>query len=1404
MMAASAAPALANYVSRHVVARLARGMQVTPSLERFEGAVLFLDIAGFSALTDKLASLGPRGAEQLSEVLDIYFGCMTRIVVEHGGDVIDFVGDAMTVVWRAEDSLPNCIRLAVQCALALQAALPSVADRTGVELRQRASISAGELLHATLGGLGGRWHSMVAGEPMRQACAAYQGAVPGEVLVCAPAWDRIRGHCIGEALGEGGAVARGVVDPVALPEISHSIANVSIDATLEGHVPLVLVERFRAGQWRWFAEFRNASTVFVGMRAIDFASADVLDRLQRFTHCVQHELRARGGSFERLSIDDKGVSALTAFGLPLASHEDDAERALHAAEAIRAQLERQRIEVSIGVASGRLFYCDAGGERRRHVTMVGASVNLAARLMTASASGILCDERTKDAARDAFDVSPHPMLQGKGQAEPVNAFSPFRKTAPARPGNFDGLPVGREAERKLLDQRIDALLDTRGGFFLVRGEAGIGKSHLASYAAAQAARRGIRVLTTAASAIECATPYFTWRRILTQLVLGDAPFDEARARAAIVRLLQGMDRLLSWMPLLNDLLPLRIAEHSVSTQITGAARADAMRTLLSVLLEREAAGRPTLLVIDDLHWIDESSASVIGAALRSVPNLLVLANSRALDQSAEPVVRDLVSEAERNAQTIELDALSRQAVAQLAARKLDVVAVPDELAEFVFARTGGNPFYSEELVLALRGAGLLRVALGSCEFSEDLSASTLTAVPDSLQGIIVSRVDRLPASEQLALKVASVIGRAFTAAMLEDIYPITRQAGNIEAMLDTLLKEDTITAESSGGERRFALKHAILQEVVYDLLPFAQRRELHESVAAWIERHDTGNLEAYYAELALHWERAGATDRALDYFEKAARFAFGNYANREAIRLARRAMALAERRKPGLENTRRARQEALLGDAHHELFEYRAAGEHFRRALALMDMPAPTTRPGLAAGLLRAAIAQCFRRAGLRSRGARGPSDRTDLQCASHVHERLAEIAYFDSQPLPLLHATLASLNLAEHSGSTREMVDGFAALSIGCWQARLRGASRFYNARSVALADSRGSLPDIAYAHLVSAVYWAPQGRWSGVDAAHDRATRIYLELGARIRWQQARSVQCCALLSRGRFADAEQALDDIRQSVSKDTPSQVRAWVHSWEMVLALVRGGPLQEIIDRLGAVSKARELHQTDRQLCLGLMAAGHLRSGQVDQALAAATGGIAEFLESPPTAWHITWGIDGLIRTCLDAGSREGIPRQNRQPLRSLADRACTALRRYSSTTLVARPRAALFGGRHALAKGHAAQALRLWTTGMNQAHALGMPYDEALLLAEMGGHPACTERERGQALERACQMFERLGAAYDANATRTRLDPAGRGPAAGEGSSIALQTDAIAADGQVSPRITRTQPGGEAADARIA
>jgi adenylate cyclase len=1349
----SAEAHLSRYLPRCIHAQLgqSRPGQRRPGVSRFDGVVLLTDLAGFSRMTDQFSAQGPEGVERLSHALDAYFGSMTEIALDHGGDVVDFVGDAIVVMWAGGEDLGAATAAAVSCGLALQAALKEVAQATGLSLQQRVSISAGELLQFILGGTEGKWRWLLAGAPMAQAGACNHLARPGQVLVCDSAWALVRERCRGQLLDSGHAVAERVVLPAAPQRIALPRDAGETLAQLEEFVARPLLERFRAGHWDWLGEFRTISAVFIGLPQLDLTAPGAPEQAQQATACAQREFAHYGGSLQSLSMDDKGITLFAAFGLPGHTHEDDCVRAVRAALALESWLKDRGIACSAGITHGRAFYGDSGGLRRRRVTLIGGVVNLAARLMQTAPGGVLCDEATRQRAARVLSFSPAPAQRVKNQAEPVPVYTPHAADE-SSPWTHDNALIGRAPERRRVGEALDRLVAGDSGLLLLCGEAGIGKSRLLRDSVRQARRRVLRVLASPCSSIEAATPYFAWRRLLQQMLLGERPFDAAAARAALAQRLKGEAQLEPWQPLLNDILPLQLEENDITRQMESGARASGLRAVLLHLLRGLAAERPVVLVVDDLHWCDDASAIILAEAVDAVPRLLLLAGTRPLHRGAAEGAVQLLRKAA--AHTLLLDLLPREELDQLARHRLGVQELPRELCEFLYSRTGGNPFYGEELLLALRGAGLVELAGGQCRLSPEFGRAGPATLPNTLQGVIISRVDQLGPAEQLTLKLISVIGREFSLAMLRRLHPVAVDAEALEAILAALLQADVVRPATTGVAGEFAFKHAILREVIYDLLPYAQRRQFHRDIALWIESQGSAQLEPHYAELALHWEKAGEVDKAITYLERAGTLAFGRFANRLAIQHIRKAYSLAQRHDIPLGEARVAACEGILGDSHQELFEYDTAALHFKRCLNHLGLPAAETPLRLSGGLLRELLLQLRLRLG---RGGK-PTPDPRVRRAAHIYQRLAESSFFDNRPLQLLHQILASINLAERSGATREIVDGFGAIAVVAVAAGLRRASHYYNRRSMEITRE-ASPADAAYGYLVDMVYWATLGGWGRLDDSRVSGEAIYRQLGGAVRWQQTQSVTYTALIVQGRYDDALGVMQQARAAMPADVPAQVLSFWYCSMLDIALVRGLPLEPLIAGLEAAQEPG-LHRSDRMRSLGLIARARQLQGQRGLALVLAERALEVIRQSMPTPWHIGDGIAAAAEVYMDEWEAEHAdPR-----LLQRAAEVCKALRGFARRVPSGLALAALVNGRYRELRGERRAALKWWRIALQAAQQLGAEHDRGRALYRLG--LALPPAEGRPLLDQALAAFRGIGADGDAALCAAALAQRGAAAAA--------------------------------------
>jgi class 3 adenylate cyclase len=587
---------LVSYVPRRLLRRSARGEVAAPEpgFEVFSGALLFVDISGFTDLTERLARKGPGGTEELTSILNSYFGRLLDLISDHGGDTLKMAGDGLVVAWEAENSdraREPAIR-AVQCAEEIQRDSSSASSEG--RLTVRIGIGLGEAHIFYVGGLFNRWELIPIGEPLRQMGIAQSRAKPGEIVVSADCWAALGTEAEGEPLDSGLVRIRRLrvaLAPRVLPNaLETKVARDRIEKYVPAAVRYVLYE---AGE-SWLGELRPLSILFVNLPQIPGFRPE-LPMVQELATALQKIVYRFEGSVNKWTVDEKGMNFIAAYGLPPLSHEDDPYRAIRAATSIQETLKAMGVKANYGIATGRAFCGSIGNPKRREYAIIGAVVNLAARLAEQSSGEIYCDQATFQAASSRVQFAVLPMMRLKGSSRWVAAFQPSNDSPAILK---TGALIGRKAELNTLVQAIDALKAGETFVAFVEGEAGIGKSTLIRKWSQAAELAGVRLVTGAAEAIQAATPYFIWKNILETLFKIPSSGTPEQRRLYFLATCQGA----VWAhlaPLLEDILEIGIPDNSITAQMTGKSRANSTRELVANLVDAEVKKQPLAIVLED-------------------------------------------------------------------------------------------------------------------------------------------------------------------------------------------------------------------------------------------------------------------------------------------------------------------------------------------------------------------------------------------------------------------------------------------------------------------------------------------------------------------------------------------------------------------------------------------------------------------------------------------------------------------------------------------------------------------------------------------------------------------------------------------------------------------------------------
>jgi predicted ATPase/class 3 adenylate cyclase len=879
--------ALTGYLPPNLRRRLAGGLAELPHVEPLEGAVLIADISGFTPITEQMAQRGPEGAETLSHLLNAYFGRLIDCVDQRGGDVMSFTGDGLIAAWPrgSKEELADTLHHATACALALAQTESDHLEVGGVRLSVRLGVSAGPLRTLELGGFHGRRFSLLGGEPLQAASVASEVAATGQVAVDGQRWPLLASHAHGEP-AEAGCMR--IVESEPAPARRPVAGPAVVPATLLApYIPPPVMSREGIGQGDWLAELRPVTVVFVNLPDVDHLAEPEL--VHEAVVALQREFDRHEATINTLAVDAKGTSLLAATGLPPLSHDDDPVRAVRAAMAVARTLGQSGWRGGVGVATGRAFCGPIGNRVRREYTMSGDAVNTAARLMGRALTdqtapvAVLCDAATERATRQRIDWGPGRTLTLKGKSSPVAAFAPIRRRAGTLAGARD--TVGRRREREALGLALQRAADGISQLVVLEGDPGMGKSRLLMEALVEARAAGTQCLSGTADPIERAAPYHAWRSVFASLLGAE---DAADPGARAERVLGALPELLRPLaPLLNLILGIEIPDSPETKRLQGERRTQVTRRVLLDLLTG-AANRALMIAIDDGHWLDSASWALIQELSgRQLPLCIVLATRPGAGLA--PEYDELI--AQPTTQRISLAPLGPGELVEIACERFGVGEVPEPVVSLIVEKAAGNPLFTEELAYALRDSGLVEIASGRCTVAADRDLASLM-LPDTVEGIIGNRIDRLEPQPELVLKVASAVGLTFAPDVIHDVYPLVEDRGLIGQSLDTLVRRDLTVLVPAPTNVSYSFRHPLTREVAYNRMLFSQRRELHRALAGWFETRFADNREPVFATLAHHWSAAGDIEKACEYLELASEQALNNGMSREAVNLGLRAAEL--------------------------------------------------------------------------------------------------------------------------------------------------------------------------------------------------------------------------------------------------------------------------------------------------------------------------------------------------------------------------------------------------------------------------------------------------------------------------------------------------------------------------------
>jgi len=675
-------------------------------------------------------------------------------------------------------------------------------------------------------------------------------------------------------------------------------------AQLESYIPKQLAERLRStGSIQ--GERRHATVVFADLSGFT-TLAERLDPevVTSLLNDLMKELIEAvyvcGGMVNQII----GDCVMAVFGAPIAL-EDDAERALRAALAMRERLEpfnkrwldqlKEPLALHTGICSGMIVAANVGSNLRMSYTIIGDVVNVASRLQgTATPGQILVSQSTHKLTRGVFEFQTLEPILVKGKSDPLAVFELIgAKSRPDTVRGLEGLAaplVGREWERKVIKKAISATRSGHGTIVLVSGDAGVGKSRLLD----EARSSMLEGFTWLEGRCFASTQTLSYTPILDflrrQIQVSDRQITEEQQSALRHYVSANFPGAPEVYSILAQTLALPLAKADV--ELIEALKGEEFRrrffSVVEQFLTSLAEKQPLVLVIEDLHWADESSIDLIAHILplikRTRLTFVGLSRSRQRPENLWKKLGPVLEECRENLVDVPLQPLSVEESRSLMTHLLGGDHLPQPVAAEILDKSEGNPFFLEEVLRSLIERGGLRLE------GERWTATSLTGilqVPDTLQGVLLSRLDRLSAELKQLTQKAAVIGRIFYYRVLERITSASNSLRDQLANLETL---DLVHERCRLPELEFIFRHALTQEVAYQTLLAPARKELHQQVGDALESLFRDRLDEFTGVLAYHFFSAESWQKALEYSIRSGNAAFRVCAYAEARDHYRRAL----------------------------------------------------------------------------------------------------------------------------------------------------------------------------------------------------------------------------------------------------------------------------------------------------------------------------------------------------------------------------------------------------------------------------------------------------------------------------------------------------------------------------------
>ncbi len=1329
------AHALSSYIPRLVRRQLASAFfDDKPRLVVENAALLLGDIKGSTGIVERVGKQGSLALETLTQNLDELYSDFIEVVYAFGGDVLYIAGDAFLCYWPVDNNrdLDAVTSLAASAGLKIQQKLRGRTTGFGDELIFRIGLGAGLLNRAFVGGHADRWELVLSGDVFDQVSEQEKCATPGRVLVSPQAWILLREQFPGQQKSQGS------VELVAGQEVPESKAVSAsdwsvdlLDSQLLPFVPAAVSQRRIAASHSWLSEFRRVTVFMADLPGMGLSSELDLYKMHQSVRAFQKVITRYEGNI-KVDVDDKGIMLLAIFGLPPMAHEDDASRAVHAGWDLLAELEVLDVSCGIGISTGRALCAPLGSDQRREYMVRGDVINRAARLMHITHSELICDEATHSSTREEIDYESLPQHMLKGLSETVEVKRPIgKRRAEVRKHREI---IGREKELAFLDVHLLQFMqeDIRGTV-VIEGEAGLGKTSLVDAFAQRASNQGARVLRAQAMVIQRSSPLHAWRGIFRDLFGLTEGLDNITRIERVMERMTRYPALEALTPLLSNVIDLDIPDNTTTSHMSGDVRAENAIKLLYALLQELMSTAPCTLIVEDAQWFDSLSWDLLVALVNSNDSGCIVVATRPAESNV-PDWADL-----NTVQSLKLKGFDLLQTSQLIERRIGVSRVPEDLVNIVHARSGGNPFFTEQIVHAMIDDGVIHSEQGVC-LVHDIEEF---AIPANVEGMVLSRIDRLPEEQLLLIKMASVVGPVFEVEAVVHTMPAEFSEDSAINGFASLAQAGFIDDCKSDTGQHYQFRHIITRDVTYATLAQGQRVSGHIAYARWLES-SAGLGSGSFALLAHHWGAAEEHEQSLKFMEKASFHALRDGSFPEALHFFEKMDALAEILALDKSSVRAASWLKGKGTAHYFLGHMDLSRENIEPAVTILDRALPASRIANLLGLLGGIVSQLLYQTWYKGKprsALAGKKEKEVYDQAVDCYKILGQLYFLEGETAErLIYLSLRGLNLGERAGPSTALACILTNMSFTASLAGLDGPSDWYAKRAVAMTQEAGQKGAAAYVWHIDALRHAQHGDWKTALDANEKAHSLILELGDFTLATEAAAIRAALSLCSGDIKTATIAVSSARKAAQDDGNEQYLCWALLDEAEIALAKDqlNVAEKFMERAFEIAtEDSDLSSTlDKQRALATI---RFRQQRNEEAMEAADVICQIITSNPPTSYYF---LD-FFASAVEVYVRMFIQSPNDRYLRKKTRAELKRLGRLSKTFWNVRARYWLLKGLTDFALGR--KPMAALQKSVETAESMGANYDEARALSAI----ARIDPTASEAREKATSLFGSLGRIQD-------------------------------------------------------